>query len=145
MPATPPASLPAQVHIAPVRHLAFPQLCTGTIRHCGLPGHIGKWLALHPEIKDTAEDLSFRCGSKWGKKRSEGEKRYKDAKEAKVRKLARQEMGKQIVATLFNAGMAGPLTPGTGDTAVATAAGALAGSPAAAAAIQAALAGGNGQ
>ena len=99
-------------------------------------------MALHPEIKDTAEDLSFRCGSKWGKKRSEGEKRYKDAKEAKVRKLARQEMGKQIVATLFNAG---PLTPGTGDTAVATAAGALAGSPAAAAAIQAALAGGNGQ
>lgn len=128
-------------------------LCAGTIRHCGLPGHIGKWLALHPSIKDSAEDISFRCGSKWGKKRSEGETRTKVARSAKAQKLARQEMGRHITAT-FAAAMGGPLTPGNAaaagsaiaaevvDPAVAVA---MAGSPAAAAAIHTALAGGNGQ
>ena len=56
----------------------------GTIRHCCLAGHIGKWLSLHPSIADSAEDLSIRCGPKWGKDRSKAETRHKEVVAAKV-------------------------------------------------------------
>jgi hypothetical protein len=86
------------------------------------------------------EELSVRCGTKWGKMRSEAETRTKVAKKDKADKLIRKTITKNVMATVTAGGLTVPLTPGNATAAGEAIAGA-AGSPAAAAAIQAAIAG----
>ena len=65
------------------------------------------------------EELSVRCGTKWGKMRSEAETRTKVAKKDKADKLIRKTITKNVMATFTAGGLTVPLTPGN-----ATAAGA---------------------